>query len=266
VKKICKRCGVEKEITEFYKNSRYKDGHLTWCKDCMHEYIKEWDSKNPERHIARSKKYKENNRSKINEKRNRRRAENPEKTKAEYRKYELGRKGKRIAQKADWYFRNAEKIKDGKRKEYAENREVESKRKSKYAREHPEIGRLRNNKRRAKLLNAPGIGITYKEWSLIVTRYGNKCLACGATEKIEMDHIVPLSKGGAHDPSNVQPLCKSCNCKKHDKIMDYRRALEDAREVIDDAALIDDDGTSLQNSLIRQEAAYWLKEYPKSSI
>ena len=37
-----------------------------------------------------------------------------------------------------------------------------------------------------------------------------------------MDHVVPLKLGGANTVDNVQPLCGSCNCKKHLKIIDYR--------------------------------------------
>lgn len=35
----------------------------------------------------------------------------------------------------------------------------------------------------------------------------------------ELDHIVPLSKGGQHTYSNVQCLCRSCNSNKHDKLI-----------------------------------------------
>jgi len=30
----------------------------------------------------------------------------------------------------------------------------------------------------------------------------------------EVDHIVPLARGGTHDLANLQPLCKSCHSKK----------------------------------------------------
>ena len=35
-----------------------------------------------------------------------------------------------------------------------------------------------------------------------------------ASNAAEVDHIVPLSKGGVHSYSNVQTLCRSCNNKK----------------------------------------------------
>lgn len=51
----------------------------------------------------------------------------------------------------------------------------------------------------------------------ILDRDGHACVACGATERLEIDHIQPLSKGGRHDEVNMQVLCRTCNAKKKDK-------------------------------------------------
>lgn len=40
------------------------------------------------------------------------------------------------------------------------------------------------------------------------------CGSCGSTERLTVDHIVPLSAGGAQDMSNYQVLCLRCNDKK----------------------------------------------------
>lgn len=42
---------------------------------------------------------------------------------------------------------------------------------------------------------------------------GNKCVECNGTP-VEVDHIVPLSKGGTNHIDNLQPLCKPCNSAK----------------------------------------------------
>lgn len=38
--KVCKSCKVVKKISEFYVDSRMKDGHLNQCKDCVKNRIK----------------------------------------------------------------------------------------------------------------------------------------------------------------------------------------------------------------------------------
>ena len=48
----------------------------------------------------------------------------------------------------------------------------------------------------------------------ILDKYGMMCIKCGTTEKITIDHIVPVSKGGEDTHENIQPLCSSCNSKK----------------------------------------------------
>lgn len=45
-----------------------------------------------------------------------------------------------------------------------------------------------------------------------------KCVKCDSREKLEYDHIVPVSKGGSNTVRNIELLCESCNRKKHDKI------------------------------------------------
>lgn len=55
----------------------------------------------------------------------------------------------------------------------------------------------------------------------VLKRDNYTCKACGATSsdgvKLEIDHIVPVSKGGTNDPDNLQVLCKTCNIGKSDK-------------------------------------------------
>jgi 5-methylcytosine-specific restriction endonuclease McrA len=42
-------------------------------------------------------------------------------------------------------------------------------------------------------------------------RDGGRCQRCGAGENLQFDHIVPASKGGSNDASNVELLCAACN-------------------------------------------------------
>lgn len=39
--KVCTKCKVEKDVTEFYKNKRQKDGLDFYCKECRNKQIRE---------------------------------------------------------------------------------------------------------------------------------------------------------------------------------------------------------------------------------
>lgn len=48
-------------------------------------------------------------------------------------------------------------------------------------------------------------------------RDGGKCVYCGSTENLQLDHIIPFSKGGATTVENLQLLCQKCNLQKSNK-------------------------------------------------
>ncbi len=77
-------------------------------------------------------------------------------------------------------------------------------------------------KRRATACGYEGEHFTEEEWLALLERYGHRCLACGATEFLSADHIVPLSLGGSNHIGNIQPLCILCNCLKGATVRDYR--------------------------------------------
>lgn len=47
--------------------------------------------------------------------------------------------------------------------------------------------------------------------------WGHKCWMCGSPDRLTIDHVKPLSKGGWHVLSNIRPACLSCNCSKNNK-------------------------------------------------
>ena len=63
----------------------------------------------------------------------------------------------------------------------------------------------------------------------ILLRDGNKCVSCGETENLCMDHIHPISKGGTNDESNLQTLCRSCNSRKGAKVLTEQPPNPDAQ-------------------------------------
>lgn len=50
------------------------------------------------------------------------------------------------------------------------------------------------------------------------TRDGGRCVKCGATQDLEFDHLIPVSRGGSSTERNVQILCQRCNLQKSDSI------------------------------------------------
>lgn len=59
----------------------------------------------------------------------------------------------------------------------------------------------------------------------VLERDNFRCRDCGASPAIgavlEVDHTIPISKGGSNDPSNLRTLCSDCNSGKSDRIVDY---------------------------------------------
>lgn len=66
-------------------------------------------------------------------------------------------------------------------------------------------------------------------WTEVADACGSECQICGV-ECLrsmrgtkgdcapEIDHIIPLSRGGRHVRENVQLLCRKCNMKKRDRL------------------------------------------------
>lgn len=87
----------------------------------------------------------------------------------------------------------------------------------KYRLENPDKARQYKNNRRAREMGAEG-SFTATEWTELKEKHKQMCALCGKKEKLTVDHIVPLSKGGSNYITNIQPLCMPCNSKKSAKI------------------------------------------------
>lgn len=77
----------------------------------------------------------------------------------------------------------------------------------------------RKHSRRHRLLgNRDHIPVTRGEWLRILRRHGHRCAYCGAPAA-QMDHVIPLARGGRHAPANILPACASCNASKNDSYL-----------------------------------------------
>jgi 5-methylcytosine-specific restriction protein A len=62
-------------------------------------------------------------------------------------------------------------------------------------------------------------GPAQRVWDRLVrprclARDGFACVLCGAREGLEVDHVVPIAKGGTWTLENAQTLCKACHQEK----------------------------------------------------
>jgi len=146
-----------------------------------------------------------------------------------YRKH----REKRLAYQRWYRQRYPEKLRERKRKEYLAHREAYLRRAREYRRTHAEEKRARDReyarrrrdlrrriareyarRRRAAIMGNPMEPV---DEQAIFERDGFRCVYCGATSQLELDHVVPLSRGGAHCADNLVVACRSCNASKGNK-------------------------------------------------
>jgi 5-methylcytosine-specific restriction endonuclease McrA len=48
----------------------------------------------------------------------------------------------------------------------------------------------------------------------VLKRDSYRCVKCGSQSYLEIDYIIPRSRGGATSARNLQVLCRTCNRKK----------------------------------------------------
>lgn len=68
--------------------------------------------------------------------------------------------------------------------------------------EHDCARRLR--RRRRKVISAG-------KKARVMERDGRRCRLCSSTDRLEIDHVIPVVHGGTNEESNLQVLCWKCN-------------------------------------------------------
>lgn len=152
------------------------------------------------------------------------RRENKEKLKISNALSRSKKPEKYAAMKKEWKHNNREKVLLSQAAYRDANREELNAKNREYQKNNPSVIDAKNHRRRASLVQAEG-NHTAKEWEDLCEHYDYTCLCCGKKEpeiKLTADHVIPLSKKGKNSIDNIQPLCGSCNFKKHTKTTDFR--------------------------------------------
>jgi 5-methylcytosine-specific restriction endonuclease McrA len=143
--------------------------------------------------------------------------QNPEKMKASQKKYNKTQKAK------ERWRRYGEKHREERNaysREYHKNhRKHYNEVHRKWVGKNKDKARHIDRKQHARRKQAIG-SHTLEEWNEIKKAQNYRCAKCGKKKKLTIDHIIPLSKGGTHYRDNIQALCKSCNCKKSNKMLE----------------------------------------------
>lgn len=130
-----------------------------------------------------------------------------------------------------WQTENKEHQRNSCRRYYASHSKECIANSKVWAQTHPKEVRVMQERHRSRKLNAPVIDLTVEEWTQILKAYEYRCAYCGQEEeKLQQDHVIPLSRGGSHTASNIVPACKSCNASKNDRtVEEWIEAKDSAR-------------------------------------
>ena len=72
-----------------------------------------------------------------------------------------------------------------------------------------------------KLYTTKGIRVrlAFDDVVKVVLKSNGKCVDCESDKNLQIDHFLPISKGGTNDLGNLELRCKTCNLKKGAKIL-----------------------------------------------
>lgn len=63
--------------------------------------------------------------------------------------------------------------------------------------------------------------MTHKPSKSAIYKRDKKCMYCGSTKNLTIDHIIPRSKGGGDNWFNLTLACSHCNTKKGNKLLEH---------------------------------------------
>lgn len=201
-KRTCSTC---KELLPamkeyFYTNTgKNSDGWQANCKPCCKIKAVAWQKANPEK--KRAADAKENQKPERKAAHNARAkaayARDPSKTLARGKAWQEANPERALARQRAWVAANPEKAKAQQDRHNAKPARIQ-------------YLRFAAKYRRA-LYRSAGVFISYDLWQRALDVHGRVCVYCDGEGEMSMDHIDPISKGGAHVMSNLIPACLTCN-------------------------------------------------------
>jgi len=230
--KICTKCNCEKELTEFNKSNRTKDGKNHHCKECIKNYM----NSKIDKYKDNQKKYYEENKEQISQQKKERYQRDKDIIKSQVKKYAENNKEKLLERNRRYREKNKETI-ALKQKKYQRERYLQ---KTKEILERNRKYRLNNlgktkeysknyrktDKGKAIQRNAHSLRRTRREEGDVTTnemielQKTKICYWCNCKIKendLNIDHYIPISKGGKHTISNLVASCSKCNLDKRAK-------------------------------------------------
>jgi len=192
----------------FKKTPVGKGGHALGCqqpcKDCAKIVGRAWRNENIEHARTRSRKWQKAHR-----------VENIDRCK----QWVINNKERHAANGKAWRKAHKEQKNATDRAWQIAHRDQKNAANRKWQKANPIKNRLKVHRRRLREKECEGI-CTQRDVNLQYKNQNGRCWWCSQSliGKYEIDHRIPLSKGGAHDRTNIVISCVSCNRKKGTKL------------------------------------------------
>ncbi len=212
--KRCTKCGESYPLTTeyFHKDSQKKDGFYSSCIKCRigHWYVP------PPPKPPKPKRIK-----KVVEPKPKREPK-PKQTVEQRRERDRKYRQRRIAKDPQWHQADLARKREAQRRRRRQNPQKYIDYQTEYRKKHPEKlredARCWSANRRARSRSTDG-KYTTKDVKAQLKSQNGKCWWCGKkVKKYDVDHLVPLSRGGTNHPNNIVIACPHCNRSRHNKL------------------------------------------------